>query len=61
MAYVIKKWAKIRGINSPSDGTLSSYGYILCVLAFLQTVPNPPILPSFTKIGPGLAEPEEPG
>ena len=61
MAYVIKKWAKIRGINSPSDGTLSSYGYILCVLAFLQTVPNLPILPSLQAVGSGLAEPEEPG
>ena len=59
MAYVIKKWAKIRGFNSPSDGTLSSYGYILCVLAFLQTVPNPPILPSLLGRLDGLAEPED--
>ena len=60
MAYVIKKWAKIRGINSPSDGTLSSYGYILCVLAFLQTVPNPPILPSLQRLDLDWPNPKNP-
>ena len=60
MAYVIKKWAKIRGINSPSDGTLSSYGYILCVLAFLQTVPSPPILPSLQRLDLDWPNPKNP-
>lgn len=36
MAYIIKHWAKRRHINSPQDGTLSSYGYILTILHFLQ-------------------------
>ena len=60
MAYVIKKWAKIRGINSPSDGTLSSYGHILCVLAFLQTVPQPPILPSLQRLDLDWPNPKDP-
>jgi DNA polymerase sigma len=34
LAYVVKRWAKARGVNSPSDGTLSSYGYVLAVLAY---------------------------
>jgi hypothetical protein len=36
LAYVIKHWAKRRRINCPSEGTLSSYGYILCLIHFLQ-------------------------
>jgi hypothetical protein len=43
LAYFIKHWAKRRGINSPSDGTLSSYGYILMLIYYLQQrglVPN---------------------
>jgi hypothetical protein len=36
LAYVVKYWAKCREINSPSNGTLSSYGYVLSVLHFLQ-------------------------
>lgn len=36
LVYLVKHWAKMRHLNSPSDGTLSSYGYILCVLSFLQ-------------------------
>jgi len=48
LAYVIKRWVKARKINSPSNGTLSSYGYILMLLHFLQTqgvVPNLQRLP----------------
>lgn len=40
----VKRWAKARGINNPSEHTLSSYGYILMVINFLQRQ-NPPILP----------------
>ncbi len=36
LAFVVKKWAKARHVNSPGDGTLSSYGFILCMLHFLQ-------------------------
>ena len=36
VAYIVKHWAKSRHINSPGDGTLSSYGYILLLIHFLQ-------------------------
>lgn len=36
LAYLIKYWAKRRDINCPGEGTLSSYGYILCLIQFLQ-------------------------
>ena len=46
VAYIVKLWAKSRHINSPIEGTLSSYGYVLCVIFFLQAITNPPLLPS---------------
>lgn len=36
LAFIIKYWAKQRYINNPQEGTLSSYGYILCLIHFLQ-------------------------
>lgn len=36
LVYIVKQWAKARQMNSPSNGTLSSYGYILTVIYFLQ-------------------------
>lgn len=38
-------------MNNASEGTLSSYGYILCLIHFLQTR-NPPILPNLQAIPP---------
>jgi terminal uridylyltransferase len=38
LVFLIKHWAKARQMNSPSDGTLSSYGFILCVIHFLQVL-----------------------
>lgn len=35
LASIVKRWAKSRDINSPSDHTLSTYGYILMLLHFL--------------------------
>lgn len=49
VAYVVKAWAKVRKINSPTDGTLSSYGYILCVLHYLQSLR---LLPSLQLLPP---------
>ena len=49
LAYLIKHWAKNRFLNSPGDGTLSSYGFILCLLHFLQTRPVP-VIPNLQKI-----------
>lgn len=36
LAYVVKYWARRRHINNASEGTLSSYAYILLILHFLQ-------------------------
>jgi len=37
VAFVLKHWAKWRRVNNASEGTLSSYGYLLCLINFLQT------------------------
>ena len=37
LASVIKRWAKCRNINDPSQHSLSSYGYILMLLHVLTT------------------------
>ena len=51
LAYIIKHWAKMRQMNNPGDGTLSSYGYILMLIHFLQ-VCQPPVLPNLQRIPP---------
>jgi hypothetical protein len=58
LAYIIKQWAKNRKINSPGDGTLSSYGYILCLIHFLQTrrMPVVPYLQRLPRNWRGEAE-----
>jgi hypothetical protein len=48
LAYAIKRWAKARNLNSPSNGTLSSYGWVLLMLHVLMRVrliPNLQTLP----------------
>jgi DNA polymerase sigma len=45
LAYVIKRWARHRKMNSPGDGTLSSYGFVLCLIHYLQII-EVPILPN---------------
>jgi len=59
LAYLIKYWAKKRHINSPSNGTLSSYGYILCLIHFLQTR-KPPVLPNLQAIPQDWADRSQP-
>ena len=49
LAFVIKYWAKRRQINSPQFSTLSSYGYLLCVIHFLQTR-SPPVVPNLQNL-----------
>ncbi|PWA68200.1 PAP/25A-associated [Artemisia annua] len=44
LAFIIKHWAKSRGVNETYQGTLSSYAYVLMCIHFLQQC-NPPILP----------------
>ncbi|KAG6370366.1 hypothetical protein JVT61DRAFT_12180 [Boletus reticuloceps] len=39
-------------INSPYQGTLSSYGYVLLVIYFLIHVKNPPVLPNLQQMPP---------
>lgn len=51
LAYMVKYWAKRRHVNNASEGTLSSYGYILCLIHFLQTR-QPAILPNLQAIPP---------
>ena len=41
-----------RKINSPYQGTLSSYGYVLLVIYFLAHVKNPPMLPNLEQMPP---------
>ena len=42
----IKAWAKRRLINSPRNGTLSSYGFVLMVLHYLVNIARPPVAPN---------------
>lgn len=44
LAALIKYWARRRHLNSPADGTLSSYGYVLSLIFFLQNRPVPMLL-----------------
>ena len=46
MVLFVKAWAKQRKINSPYQGTLSSYGYVLMVLHFVVNIANPPLAPN---------------
>nr|CCA15656.1 Poly(A) polymerase putative [Albugo laibachii Nc14] len=45
LAFAVKYWAKSRGINDSSNGTLSSYGYCLLVIFYLQSRFGPTKLP----------------
>ncbi|KAH8601594.1 hypothetical protein B0O99DRAFT_196068 [Bisporella sp. PMI_857] len=42
----VKHWAKVRGINTPYRGTLSSYGYVLMVLHYLVNITQPFVCPN---------------
>ena len=48
LAYVVKAWSAARHVNDPSRATLSSYGYVLMVLCFLQTR-DPPVVPNLQR------------
>ena len=51
LAYTLKRWAKARHLNDPSDSTLSSYGLLLLLFHFLQTR-SPPVLPNLQRMPP---------
>lgn len=46
LVLFVKRWAKNRGINDPSRGTLSSHGYLFMVLHYLMNVCNPAVIPN---------------
>lgn len=50
MILFVKNWAKLRGINTPYRGTLSSYGYVLMVLHYLVNIATPFVLPNLQDI-----------
>jgi DNA polymerase sigma len=49
LGRAIKTWAKSKGIASNYDGYLSSYAWVLMVIAFLQHV-RPRVVPSLQEI-----------
>ena len=56
LGLVIKHWAKARGINDRSRGTVSSFSLVLMLIHFLQRRPRP-ILPSLQDLALELNEP----
>ncbi|KAL3420113.1 hypothetical protein PVAG01_08612 [Phlyctema vagabunda] len=50
LVLFIKNWAKVRGINTPYRGTLSSYGYVLMVLHYLVNVAQPFVCPNLQAL-----------
>ncbi|RDX99123.1 UTP:RNA uridylyltransferase 1, partial [Mucuna pruriens] len=49
LAFIIKHWAKSRGVNETYHGTLSSYAYVLMCIHFLQ-MQRPAILPCLQEM-----------
>jgi len=52
LVLFVKHWAKVRGINSPYRGTLSSYGYVLMMLHYLVNVAQPFVCPNLQLLAP---------
>ena len=46
----VKTWAKLRDINTPYWGTLSSYGYVLMALHYLMNICSPPVIPNLQHL-----------
>ncbi|CAA0842640.1 Nucleotidyltransferase family protein [Striga hermonthica] len=49
LAFIVKHWAKSRGVNQTYQGTLSSYAYVLMCIHFLQQR-RPAILPCLQEM-----------
>ncbi|KDP28719.1 hypothetical protein JCGZ_14490 [Jatropha curcas] len=49
LAFIVKHWAKSRGVNETYHGTLSSYAYVLMCIHFLQQR-RPAILPCLQEM-----------
>lgn len=52
LVLFVKHWAKIRGINTPYRGTLSSYGYVLMVMHYLINIAHPAVCPNLQEMAP---------
>lgn len=52
LVLFVKHWAKVRGINTPYRGTLSSYGYVLMMLHYLVNVAQPFVCPNLQELAP---------
>ena len=52
LVLFVKHWAKVRRINTPYRGTLSSYGYVLMVLHYLVNVAQPFVCPNLQQLAP---------
>ncbi|XP_030833126.1 poly(A) RNA polymerase GLD2 [Strongylocentrotus purpuratus] len=46
LVMLVKQWAKNHGINDASQGTLSSYSYVLMIINYLQVGCKPPVVNS---------------
>jgi terminal uridylyltransferase len=46
----VKHWAKVREVNSPYRGTLSSYGYVLMVFHYLVNIVQPFVCPNLQHL-----------
>ncbi|EQC26676.1 hypothetical protein SDRG_15514 [Saprolegnia diclina VS20] len=51
LAYFVKYWVKTREMNNAAQGTLSSYGYLLLLIHYLQRT-SPPVLPVLQTLPP---------
>ncbi|RLN98346.1 hypothetical protein BBJ28_00012301 [Nothophytophthora sp. Chile5] len=58
LAYVLKRFVKQRRMNCAAEGTLSSYGYLLLLIHFLQRQ-NPPVLPVLQALPPNWPEEQD--
>lgn len=56
LVLFVKHWAKVRGINTPYRGTLSSYGYVLMALHYLVNVAKPFVCPNLQMLAPPPSE-----
>ena len=52
LGFYLKSWAKQVGIQGGPRGYLTSYALNLMLIAYLQSVVEPPVLPNLQKKGP---------
>ncbi|EPE09874.1 caffeine-induced death protein 1 [Ophiostoma piceae UAMH 11346] len=58
LVLFVKHWAKMRGINTPYRGTLSSYGYVLMMLHYLVNIAQPFVCPNLQQLAKPVTEEE---